>query len=67
MDVDEVERLLDGGVEHLDDEQINKLVLWREKARHAKDWQTADRIRKKLSAHIKLQDTPEGTLWEREE
>ena len=67
VDVDEVERLLDGGVEHLDDEQINKLVLWREKARHAKDWQTADRIRKKLSAHIKLQDTPEGTLWEREE
>lgn len=45
-------------------EEIMKLIEKREEARKAKDWETADRIRKKLRRMgIVLEDTPEGVRW----
>ncbi len=44
--------------------QIEKLVARREKARQAKDYKEADRIRKDLmSKGITVEDTPEGPVW----
>jgi len=44
--------------------EIEALVQKREEARKAKDWKTADAIRKKLyEMGIILEDTPEGVKW----
>jgi cysteinyl-tRNA synthetase len=46
------------------DADVESLIKQREDARAAKDWATADRIRKELSDKgIVLEDTPSGTLW----
>ena len=55
--------------EYIDNEiesQINQLILDRNQAREIKDWAKSDSIRDKLtSMGIQLQDTPEGTKWNR--
>lgn len=44
--------------------EVEALIKQREEARAAKDWATADRIRKELSEQgITIEDTPSGTLW----
>lgn len=44
--------------------EAEELVLKREKARKAKDWATADKIREQLKAMgIIIEDTPEGVRW----
>ena len=46
--------------------KINQLILDRDKARESKDWAQSDSIRDKLTEMgIQLQDTPEGTKWNR--
>ena len=53
---------LDGDIEA----KINQLVSDRDKARESKDWSQSDSIRDELTEMgIKLQDTPEGTKWNR--
>jgi cysteinyl-tRNA synthetase len=48
------------------DHQISDLIEAREKARLNKDFKEADRIRNDLLAQgIKLEDTPNGTIWKR--
>ncbi len=50
----------------LSDETIEALTAERERARKAKDWATADRIRDELGSQgIVLEDTPRGTRWKR--
>jgi len=44
--------------------EAEELVLKREEARKAKDWKTADEIRKKLKTMgIIIEDTPQGVRW----
>ncbi|MGR8933426.1 MAG: cysteine--tRNA ligase [Gammaproteobacteria bacterium] len=51
----------------LADEDIEKLIQQRLKAKEAKDWATADRIRNELKAQgIVLEDVAGGTHWRRE-
>ena len=46
------------------DEEIEKLIEERTKARAAKDWAKADKIRDELKArHVVLEDTPQGVKW----
>ncbi|MCI1966006.1 MAG: cysteine--tRNA ligase [Oscillospiraceae bacterium] len=46
------------------DEEIDRLIAERAKARAEKDWATADRIRDELKArHVVLEDTPQGVKW----
>ncbi len=41
--------------------EVEKLIQQREEARKRKDWETADRLRKKVKEHgYLLEDTPEG-------
>jgi cysteinyl-tRNA synthetase len=51
----------------LDDEEaawVEKLVSKREKARKAKDYAAADKIRAELlEKGILVEDTPEGPIW----
>jgi cysteinyl-tRNA synthetase len=48
------------------DEEIEKLIVKRSKAREEKDFKLADQIRKDLEAKgIILEDTPQGTKWKR--
>jgi len=48
----------------LTQEKIEKLIVERDAARKAKDFQQADAIRAELRQHgIVLQDTPQGTVW----
>jgi cysteinyl-tRNA synthetase len=43
---------------------IEELIEKRERARRAKQWQEADRIRAELQEKgITLEDTPGGTIW----
>ncbi|MGH8494846.1 MAG: cysteine--tRNA ligase [Gammaproteobacteria bacterium] len=52
--------------EGLSDDDVRKLIERRERARRARDWQEADRIRTNLeSAGIALEDGPGGTKWRR--
>ena len=45
-------------------EEAERLILKREKARKAKDWETADKIRKQLrSMGIIIEDTAQGVKW----
>lgn len=49
------------------DEEIEKLIEQRQKARADKDWVTADKIRDDLKARgIILKDTPQGVTWTKE-
>ncbi|NIO36687.1 cysteine--tRNA ligase [Candidatus Bathyarchaeota archaeon] len=46
--------------------EVEELIKKREKARKAKDWETADAIRGKLQKMgILLEDTPEGVKWKK--
>lgn len=46
------------------DEEIEKLIEERTKARAAKDWTKADKIRDELKArHVVIEDTPQGVKW----
>lgn len=48
------------------DEEIEKLIALRQKARQEKNWKLADEIRDKIrSMGIELMDTPEGVKWRR--
>lgn len=47
-------------------EDAERLIKERDQARANKDWTTADRLRKELSAMgIVVEDTPTGTVWRR--
>lgn len=57
-----VEREQGGGVS----EQVAELLARRSAARDAKDWSTADQLRKELAEHgIAVEDTPSGQHWRR--
>ncbi|GKX68796.1 cysteine--tRNA ligase [Inconstantimicrobium mannanitabidum] len=48
------------------DQEIEKLIEERQKARKEKNWALADKIRDELKArNIVLEDTPEGIRWKR--
>ena len=48
----------------IDEVQINHLIMERQKAKKAKDWTVADRIRKELSEMgISLEDNGDKTTW----
>ena len=50
--------------ESVDSVQVEGMIEERRVARHAKDWATADRIRKVLDEmNIVLEDRPDGTIW----
>lgn len=54
--------------ENNEDEEIEKLISDRLKARAEKDFATSDNIRDELKARgIILEDTPQGTRWHKEE
>ena len=57
---------LTSGANNDDNAEIEALVKERNDARKAKDWARADAARDKLKAmHIELEDTPQGTVWNR--
>ena len=46
------------------DDEAKRLILERQQARRAKDWQAADNIRAQLNEKgIALRDTPSGQVW----
>jgi cysteinyl-tRNA synthetase len=48
----------------IDSAVIEDMVKEREKARKAKEWSKADKIRKQLEVmDIVIEDRPEGTIW----
>ena len=54
--------------EDLLDEEIERLIQQREQARAVKDFEQADHIRDLLKDQgIRLEDTPQGIRWKREE
>jgi len=56
------------GVDQENKKKIEDLIEKRTKAKKEKDFQTADRIRDELSSMgISIQDTPNGTVWEKDE
>ncbi len=58
---------LRSGTPQLTDAAIDALLIQRQQARVARDWQAADQIRDQLhAAGIVLEDNPTGTLWRRE-
>ncbi len=49
----------------ISEEEINRLIIRRNKAREKKDWVASDAVRDQLLAHnIELHDGPDGTSWE---
>ena len=53
-----------GRQEQISDQEIERLVAERERARHNKDYSTADKIRQQLhDVGIILEDNDEGTRW----
>lgn len=56
--------LLYGKKQDSADEEIERLIAERAKARKEKNWAEADRIRDELKArHVVLEDTPNGVKW----
>ncbi|MCT7646943.1 cysteine--tRNA ligase [Aliarcobacter butzleri] len=54
------------GIDESTKEKIESLILKRNEAKKAKDFQTADKLRDELSAmNISLMDTVNGTVWEK--
>ena len=54
------------GIDESTKEKIEDLILKRNEAKKAKDFQTADKLRDELSAiDISLMDTVNGTVWEK--
>ncbi|MCG3705486.1 cysteine--tRNA ligase [Aliarcobacter butzleri] len=54
------------GIDESTKEKIENLILKRNEAKKAKDFQTADKLRDELSAmDISLMDTVNGTVWEK--
>ena len=54
------------GIDETTKEKIEALILARDEAKKAKDYEKSDAIRNEVSAMgIALMDTPEGTLWEK--
>lgn len=54
------------GIDESTKEKIESLILKRNEAKKAKDFQTADKLRDELSAiDISLMDTVNGTVWEK--
>jgi cysteinyl-tRNA synthetase len=46
-------------------EKINSLIIQRDEAKKAKDYEKADSIREEISGMgVAIMDTPDGTLWE---
>jgi cysteinyl-tRNA synthetase len=53
-----------GSIPELSVQNIEKIILAREKARVEKNWQLADSLRDELiEAGVILQDSPQGTKW----
>jgi cysteinyl-tRNA synthetase len=49
----------------LSEEEIQQLIVKRDRARTSKDWAVSDEVRDYLLGHrIVLKDSPEGTTWE---
>lgn len=45
-------------------DEAKQLILKRQRAREARDWPTADRLRTELATqHIAVRDTPQGPVW----
>ncbi|WP_456449188.1 cysteine--tRNA ligase [Hydrogenimonas sp.] len=56
------------GMSHEEIETIERLIEERDAAKKAKDFETADAIRRRLSEMgVQLMDTPQGTVWEKAE
>ncbi|MFW3341753.1 cysteine--tRNA ligase [Aliarcobacter butzleri] len=54
------------GIDESTKEKIESLILKRNEAKKAKDFQTADKLRDELSSmNISLMDTVNGTVWEK--
>ncbi|WP_458254870.1 CysS/YqeB C-terminal domain-containing protein, partial [Aliarcobacter butzleri] len=54
------------GIDESTKEKIEDLILKRNEAKKAKDFQTADKLRDELSSiDISLMDTVNGTVWEK--
>jgi cysteinyl-tRNA synthetase len=57
-----------GGAGDLDSDAVDALVAERSEAKKNRDFARADALRDELTAAgIVLEDTPEGTLWRRED
>ncbi|MBI2285505.1 hypothetical protein HYU82_01625 [Candidatus Saccharibacteria bacterium] len=66
--LEEVDKLLGLNLSNLQDvdQQIKDLIVVREKAREAKGWPAADKLRKQLAERgIEINDTPHGPIWSR--
>ncbi|ADI73832.1 cysteinyl-tRNA synthetase [Methanohalobium evestigatum Z-7303] len=67
-DVDKVLGVLDFSEQAPLEKEIQELIEQRDRARDSKDFATADKIRDNLKKRgIHLIDTPEGTIWKREQ
>ena len=54
------------GINEETKQKIKELIQKRDKAKKEKDYKTADKIREELKdMGILLQDTPNGTVWEK--